>query len=249
MLLGEPAPTPYDLQFRIGPFPVRVHPFFWLVTVIMGINSRDAISIALWVAACFVSILIHELGHAALMRWYGEGARVVLYGMGGLAISDGGSGGPWGYGRRSRRSAWQQIAISFAGPGAGFLFAAALLGLVVVLRGDLMFRMPTLQRWVFWQVSLENVRLLQLFGYLLFINITWGLVNLLPIYPLDGGQIARQLLLLSDPGRGVRHSIIVSIAVGAAMSFLGFAVWHDTYVGIMFALLAVSNYQSLQNGW
>ena len=98
-------------------------------------------------------------------------------------------------------------------------------------------------------VTLLGLGLTQLVGFLLFINITWGLVNLLPIYPLDGGQIARQLLMLNDPSGGARRSIILSIVVGAAMSFLGFAVWRDNYVGFMFAMLAVSNYQSLRGGW
>ena len=36
-------------------------------------------------------------------------------------------------------------------------------------------------------------------GDLLQVNILWGLMNLLPIYPLDGGQIARELFTLSNP--------------------------------------------------
>ena len=31
---------------------------------------------------------------------------------------------------------------------------------------------------------------------LLFVNIFWGLVNLLPVFPLDGGQISRELFQL-----------------------------------------------------
>ena len=68
MLLGEPAHSPYDLRFRIGRIPVRIHPLFWLVTLIMGAELKDAVLLILWLAACFVSILIHELGDAVAMR-------------------------------------------------------------------------------------------------------------------------------------------------------------------------------------
>ena len=50
---------------------------------------------------------------------------------------------------------------------------------------------------------------------LLYVNILWGLVNLLPIYPLDGGQIARELFTLRNPR--ARHHSIAAISVGAAV--------------------------------
>ena len=51
---------------------------------------------------------------------------------------------------------------------------------------------------------------------MLYVNIFWGLVNLLPVYPLDGGQIARELLELASPADGVRQSLWLSViaAVG-----------------------------------
>ena len=246
MLLGEPPPTNYDLHFNFGPFLVRIHPFFWLVTLIMGVNSRDAISILSWIVACFASILIHELGHAVTMRWYGESPRVLLYGMGGLAMSDGGYARGWGGNRRGGRTAWEQIVISFAGPAAGFLFALVILVFVVAMKGQVAFRVPSVQSPAFWSAKLANFRLLELVSDLLYINFAWGLVNLLPIFPLDGGQIARQLLVLAEPGSGYRRSLGLSVATAAAMSFVGFAMWKSMYVGFMFAWLAVESYMSMQ---
>lgn len=247
MLLGEPPGTPYDLRFQLGQIPVRVHPFFWIITLLMGMNARDAVSIVTWVGACFISILVHELGHAVTMRYYGESARIVLYGMGGLAISDGGySRSGWEYGRRARRGAWQQILISAAGPAAGFLLALAIVALVVALKGKVVFAIPSMRSPIFWGVALENVRLERLVWDLLFINMAWGMVNLLPILPLDGGRIAQQLLSMRDPSDGTRQAVILSIAAGASMSFVGFGLWHDNYIGFMFAWLAVTNYMSLR---
>lgn len=246
MLLGEPPATPYDFRFHIGPIPIRVHPFFWLVTVLMGMN-RDALGILTWMAACFLSILVHELGHAVAMRYYGESARIVLYGMGGLAISDGGyARSSWDYGRRSRRGAWQQILISAAGPGAGFLLAIVVIAFVWAMQGRVPLAVPSIRSPIFWSVDLENMRLENLVWDLLFINIAWGLVNLLPILPLDGGRISQQLLTMRDPSEGIRQALILSIVAGVCMSLVGFMLWHDNYVGFMFAWLAVMNYMTLQ---
>ena len=87
MLLGEPPESQYDLHFSLLGIPVRVHPYFWLVSVLMGWNQGDAKLALLWVAAVFVSILVHEMGHALVIRYYGWSPRVTLYSFGGLASS------------------------------------------------------------------------------------------------------------------------------------------------------------------
>ena len=86
MLLGEPAPTQADLHFRIFGFPVRVHPLFWVVTVLLGLQGRaDPFETLVWVGVVFVSILVHELGHATLERTFGGHPWITLYSFGGLA--------------------------------------------------------------------------------------------------------------------------------------------------------------------
>ena len=85
MLLGEPPPSPGDLHFRLFGFPVRVHPFFWLITVVLNIRTVLTLPPLLaWVAAVFIGILVHELGHAFAMRHYGQDPWITLYGLGGL---------------------------------------------------------------------------------------------------------------------------------------------------------------------
>jgi len=44
---------------------------------------------------------------------------------------------------------------------------------------------------------------------LLFINVLWGIVNLLPVYPLDGGQIAREVLVAVNPRAGIQQSLML----------------------------------------
>ena len=41
-----------------------------------------------WISVMFVSILVHELGHSLVMRYFGQSSHIVLYMLGGLAIPD-----------------------------------------------------------------------------------------------------------------------------------------------------------------
>jgi len=127
MLLLEPPPTRFDLRFTVARVPVRVHPLFWLVAALLGFSAGDPVFVLIWVGVVFVSILVHEFGHAIAMRHYGESPRVVLHALGGLTIAE---PTPWG-GRWANVSPGgrQQILISAAGPGAGFLLA----GLVLIV--------------------------------------------------------------------------------------------------------------------
>lgn len=130
-MLVEPPPSQYDLHFSLFGFPVRVHPMFWLVTLMLGYQSGDAASVLTWIVAVFLSILVHELGHALTMRAYGLRPWIVLHGFGGL------TGYEPSYDSRSRGSdTLGQILISAAGPAAGFLLVAVLvLGLVLAGHG------------------------------------------------------------------------------------------------------------------
>lgn len=81
---------------------------------------------------------------------------------------------------------------------------------------------------------------------LLSVNIFWGIFNLMPVYPLDGGHVTRYALLQADPYDGVRKSLWVSVIAGIAVAALGFFVLRSTYMALMFAFLAFQSYQSMQ---
>lgn len=195
----------------------------------------------IWVGAVFVSILVHELGHALAARFYGAAAHIVLYSFGGLAIS-----------HPQPRGVWQRVAISFAGPGAGFLFAL-LIAVILNATGRAVRVEPALVpfRWE----PFEDFNLNFLVGNLMYINCYWGLVNLLPIYPLDGGQISRNLFMHYDLRGGLRKSqwLAVIVAAGIAVYFLE-ETRQINFMSLMFAFLAYQNYQEMQiwnrrGGW
>src|SRR5579872_1495033 len=78
----EPDRTPYDLRWRMLGTDVRVHPFFWLFSAVLGWNefSRPGGGVgylALWVGCVFVSVLLHEFGHVFMGRLFGADAHIV----------------------------------------------------------------------------------------------------------------------------------------------------------------------------
>ena len=256
-MLNEPPPSNGDLHFRIADIPVRVHPFFWLISFLSGMAGKrpDPVFVLMWVVVVTVSILIHELGHAFMQRRFGGRPRIVLHGFGGLAIC--------GDCDRTPRS---QILISLAGPGAGFLVAAVVM-LFLAIRSQHLLFVPFWQdiesyRGVFGDDLMQGTYMLMgtlwysgfssdvaanLVNMLLWINLFWGLVNLLPVYPLDGGQVAREVLTLGhDSHAGLLFSMKLSMGVAVAMAVLGLAVMHSTFMAILFGLLAYNNYQIWQ---
>jgi len=190
-MLGEPERTQGDLNFSLLGIPVRIHPFFWLVSVLLGPYKSGLAQVVNWVLAVFVAILVHELGHAMVMRAYGFRPWITLYGLGGLASYD--------YGEAYRRRGsptLRQIFISAAGPGAGFLLAVLLVGSLLLAGHTILYAVGAP-----YGLSLGTPDLIlrpqvtEFINNLLFICIAWGLLNLLPIYPLDGGQISREVFL------------------------------------------------------
>jgi Zn-dependent protease len=259
VLLAEPPRTAYDVNFQVLGFPVRIHPFFWLVGFILGFRGNpDGIAILTWILVLFVSILIHELGHAILIRRFGRPAHIVLYAMGGLAIEgedsqystwSSFSTSSFGGSRRSRTPT-EQIIISFAGPAAGFILAAFVIVAVFATGGYVHFDLGAYYI-PYYTTELggamaDNEPLLGLVNKLLFINIFWGLVNLLPVFPLDGGQIALQLFIVNDSWGGTVKALWLSVFVGGAFAVIGGILMRDLFVALLFASLAVSNYFTLQ---
>jgi stage IV sporulation protein FB len=242
VIFNEPPQTPYDLRFRVLGIPVRVHPLFWLVSAIMGARgNQEPREMLIWVATVFISILVHELGHALVARAYGWAPWITLYSFGGLASY-----------RPTDRSALKQIIISFAGPAAGFLFAGVIVALIVASGHRVGFGWPRTALPVLFEFY-ENDNLNRLLFDLLYVNIFWGLVNLLPIWPLDGGKIAQEVLQTIHPRDGLVMSLWLSIFVAVGAGILAWVRLHDGFLMFFCGYLAYTSYQSLQaltgGGW
>lgn len=275
MLLSEPPESPYDVNFQLFGFPIRVTWTFWLAGLIFGYNGALAIDqvfvtdggllpwLAMWVAVVFISILVHELGHAIAFRICGIEASVVLYHFGGLAIPSSSGFSPVGgtSRRRGQLGPWEQIFISAAGPLAQLILAVFML-ICVRLAGyglwggppDLLNAvslLPSFIGQVDWLMDGELVQEPGLFALLyfgFFVNIFWPLLNLIPVWPLDGGQIAREVIMLL--GGTMLQAMKLSFAVGAIVACY-FFLEENFFAGILFASLAASSYQmmTMMDSW
>ncbi len=88
IVFGEPPRTQFDLNFSLLGIPVRIHPMFWLVAVLLGPKRQDPATLLTWVVAVFIAILVHEMGHAVVARTYRYRPWIVLYTAGGLTCYD-----------------------------------------------------------------------------------------------------------------------------------------------------------------
>ncbi len=162
--------------------------------------------------------MLHELGHATTGMAFGLQPSIELHGMGGTTS----------WTTAKPLSTMQRVAISLAGPFAGFAVGGAAFGLA--------------RAGVFPPTDLGQ----SIYDTLVWVNVGWGIFNLVPMLPLDGGNVMMQILNATTKGRGERPARIVSIVFAALMGLL--VVWGR--FGIYGALLVLSfvatNYQGLQ---
>jgi stage IV sporulation protein FB len=260
-MLNPTEPSPYDLQFHFLGFPVRITWSFWLMAALLGwgwsqamdqialVSDIDtpgaAVMLAIWVLCVLLTILVHELGHALAWRKYGQSAHIVLYHFGGLAIND--SFSAWDGGRRRRTTAGEQLLVSAAGP-----FAQLSLAFVVWCIG-LSIGMPmNINEWI-GRLGIElplstlpsTIVVYGFFDALLWTSVFWAVLNLAPIFPLDGGQILYNALLIAGVSQPRYKAHMASAVLGGLLAFglftSGFAMG-----GLMFLALAASNWQQAQ---
>jgi Zn-dependent protease len=238
VLLNEPAPSGGDLHFSLLSIPVRVHPMFWFMGLILGSTGggdRSLRPLFVWVLAVFVSVLVHEMGHALVIRALGVPPWITLYGMGGLTSHQGG-----------RFLPSTQILVSLAGPVAGFTFAAIVVLLIKASGHEIEFYFgwPYLIEWDVAPFTNQGVE--ELCRDLLFVNIWWGILNLLPILPLDGGRITNEALNICHPRGALVISLWVSVIVATVMAATGLISQPlDWFRVLLFGSLAYSSFQML----
>ncbi len=203
------------VTLRLGSIPVRIRGLFLIMAGVLGMSLGAPERVAIWIAIVFVSVLVHELGHAFVGRLFGLAPQIELHGMGGTTS--------WIEPRDVGPA--RGIAISLAGPFAGFamaalLFAAARLGF-----------------------HPQHPLLSGAFDQAIQINLYWGIFNLAPLLPLDGGNVLRGALNLVTKGRGEKPARIVSILMGGvllAFAALVGAVW----LGALGAFFTWANVQA-----
>jgi Zn-dependent protease/predicted transcriptional regulator len=183
----------YRLPFRLAGIPLYLDPTFLIILPLLAwmIGRRIELYVRLFglpvdpaalqasgqayvlglIAAVglFVSVIVHELGHALVGRRYGVRVkRITLWLLGGMAQFE-----------EIPRQRGAEAVIAIAGPLTSLAVAAASRAVLTLLP---------------WSAGGQFV-----FGYLAYMNVALAVFNLLPALPLDGGRVLRSLLALRLP--------------------------------------------------
>jgi len=209
--------TPIELGRLFG-VPVRVELTVLLIAaifIVMGVGEnptgQDLLNQTTYVILLFVSIFLHEMGHAFGAWLFGiRTVDVTLSFFGGYARLD-----------PPPRRALEDIVVSFAGPATN-----------LAIGGVLYF-------WLYGSgFSSLSDNTWQILARVMYANIFLGLLNLLPGHPLDGGHIARAILGMFLPMTTARL-IVGYIGVAVGFLFIGLDLTGGFGYGLMIGLLLV----------
>lgn len=233
------------LRWRLFGIQFCIEPSFWYMNALWaylmyayahtaGNMRRDLpspftmafLTVALiWIFCILVAVLVHELGHVITGRIFRQPGNITLTGMGGQAVG--------GY---DELSPWKRILVIMMGPCAGFLLVAAIVALdgrawnfcmdwmINNIPGGLFWENFKCE-WFLIDKILDNPRganrfpiydqaVVTLFIISLFLNI----MNLLPIIPMDGGMIFKEICVLISPRAGLRFAFIFSFGMATIVS-------------------------------
>lgn len=206
------------LSIKIGSvmgIPVRLHATFLLIlpfiafafatspaplgfSGVPGLAARAGLSL-LGAILLFACVLVHELAHSYVAVHSGIRIRgIVLFLFGGVSEME-----------DAPRNPRVEISLAFAGPAVsialGALFAAAYF-LVPGLRGD-----------VYWGAMA---------ALLAYMNISLGIFNILPAFPMDGGRVLRGFLALRMPyDRATRIAVSLGKLFAFILALVGILAW------------------------
>ncbi|MBX3739475.1 MAG: site-2 protease family protein [Akkermansiaceae bacterium] len=182
------------IHFSIFGIPVAVQPFFWVTMALLGgaihANTPEALlKLALFILAGFISIMVHELGHALTIKHYKLPTSITLQAFGGYAT--------YPAGRLSRP---QNFLVTAGGPAAQLVLA--------LIAHVLLHRLP------------YNEGIFSFLGSLRWVSVAWAVLNLLPVLPMDGGQLVNAVL---GPAR-IRITLWITIITAVVVGLLALKI-------------------------
>lgn len=201
---------------------------FWLLAAFLGDGvsalknpSPEAFSgVVVFMVAALVSIIAHELGHALSgLKFGAPRTEIQLHGMGGVAMFPG-----------AQFTTKQRILMTAAGPGVNLA-----LGFIAGVGASFLFGDGPAG-------TEKGAYLLAFLKVMMGINFFWAVVNLMPVIPLDGGQIVRAFL----GDHRIKTTCIISFVT---VAILAFGLWMYTksiYNMLIMAFLASHTMQVWQ---
>ncbi len=217
------------LKFPLLGVPVTVHWSFAIVAF-FGIGRYDtAPEIGAWTAAVFLAVLLHESGHAFTARAYGAtGVTMTLFALGGYT--------QWV--PRDTMSPGKRFIVSAAGSAVGI--AAGLLILGFGRGGGYQSSLSF--------VSVETPTLFPVWGVafldtFILVGLVWGVLNWIPLLPLDGGHMLNHALAIFWQKRADTIATAISTVVGVGLIAAAF-YFQRTFLAIFLVFILLSGLRS-----
>lgn len=204
---------------HLGPIPLYLHwsalILAWMVWTWSGHGPLGWAGFLIALTWVVGAIICHEFGHGIVAKWFGAtGITITIEMFGGVCSSEG------------RQTPWQRLAVLAAGPLVNGLLAGGCFAALIAL-GHLK---PG------WLAGTAGDWAVEWLERGLVINLVLGLFNCLPIFPLDGGQIAFNGLLLATRRPPLAALLTFALACLTACTFL-ILMWHWRSLGLWTAML------------
>jgi len=260
MFFQQPGESPYDLRFSFFGFQTRIAWTFWLIAVVLGYDLARFVDrsfgpaspgvlplLGIWAGCIMISILIHELGHTIAFRLYGIESTILLYHFGGLAIPVGSRVGGRSIGRMT---SVEELVVAAAGP----FFQIGSAVLLTLLVWTLGYRVSAYEFMPgplaaigssLGGQQLDGASAFAVVNFYVLPSILWGLLNLIPVLPLDGGRIAQSLIMIN--GGDSNQARWLGVIAAALVGYYAFTSG-QTFLGVFFIWMGIENYQAIQAG-
>jgi Zn-dependent protease len=205
------------LKFSLPGVPVTLHWSFALVALFGIGRYSEAPEVAAWTIAVFVAVLLHESGHAYSAKAYGAtDVTVTLFALGGYT---------------------QWVPKPTMTPGKRFIVSAAgsAVGIAVGLLLLWFARQGTFDQVPSWGVAFVDTFIL--------VGLIWGVLNWIPLLPLDGGHMLNHALAIFWPEQAYNVALGVSTVVGVGL--IGAAFYYgQTFMAIFIIFILMSAWRS-----
>lgn len=203
------AGSSFQLGGAFG-IPIRVHWSFLGVIALVWFTSGLSLEMLIFLIAVFAAVLVHEFGHGLMAKRHGlKVPEIIFWSMGGKTHIE------------MVEDSRVEMQVALAGPGVNLILASlcALTGLAPFLIG---------QEGAVTPGGFIHTPL----GAFALVNLTLGIFNLLPAFPMDGGRILRAWFArdgdwLSATERAVKigryvslGGLLLSVALGYGTRFL-----------------------------
>ncbi len=201
LIANEIPRSRFSICFHFLKLPVRIEPSFLYYTSLVGLlilfqaglfkNQKVFLFGLSFLIGYWITIFVHELGHALLMKWFKCNPIIILHTFSGNTIPDELPGQPW-----------KVCLIYLGGSLIGFSFALIIESLLRTIGIN------------------QSLFIIQIMISTVLISFVWNTISLLPILPFDGGHILNAFLMYFSRKKSLLYTLAFSFVVWLTYSIL-----------------------------